>query len=236
MSNGTIAPYLLQRPVGYDILRRLFIEEPTPELLHFLQRQDLAELVPHIDDAAFTQAVSQVRGALDHPRFARGEAAFENLHWDFTRLFIGPETPPAPPWESVYVSRDKLLFQRCTNEVKRLYRRHGFMMSDDEAEAADHIGFELDFLYRQSVALAEMALNGAPPEQLIQSLQEQLDFLQQHPLAFAAPFCRNIQTHAQTTFYRGVGRLLPLFLAYDEQRLGTLIGADSGRLQRLQTI
>lgn len=44
MTSHQFPEYLIQRTVGYDLLRRLLIEEPTPALLNFLQQQDLATL------------------------------------------------------------------------------------------------------------------------------------------------------------------------------------------------
>lgn len=225
MSCPDTRDYLIQRHVGYDILRRLLIEEPTPELLNFLREQDIASLFPIISDAQSTDAFAMLQRALAMAIFTCGEPLFEDLHWDFTRLFIGPEAPLAPPWESVYVSKDKLLFQHCTHEVKRIYQSSGLLKNEDEGEAADHIGYELDYLYQQSRNVAENMINGASFNDAKPFLHLQLTFLQQHILAFVDDFCLNIQTHSQTEFYRGIALLLPLFLKLDAQRLSDVIEA-----------
>ncbi len=95
-------------------------------------------------------ALDAMQDDLNTRMLKRGASDFEALHWDFTRLFIGPESPPAPPWESVYVSRDKLLFQESTLNVKTFYQQNGFHLPETEYEAADHIGYELDFLWKLS--------------------------------------------------------------------------------------
>lgn len=219
MNTSDVHDYLTQRPMGYDVLRRLLIEEPTPELLNFLREQDLESLFPPVADAEFNAALTMIENALSQSAFTAGDAAFEDLHWDFTRLFIGPETPPAPPWESVYVSKDKLLFQHCTREVKAVYQSFGWMMEEGENEAADHIGYELDFMFQQSQSVAEDLHRGVSLNGAVARLRAQCDFLSQHLLAFCDEFCQNVQTHAQTDFYRGVALLLPPFLKHDVRRL-----------------
>lgn len=224
--------YLIQRNVGYDIFRRLLIEEPTPELLNFLREQDIASLFPILSDTESTDAFAMIKRALAMAIFTSGEPLFEDLHWDFTRLFIGPEAPLAPPWESVYVSKDKLLFQHCTHEVKRIYQSSGLRMNDDEGEAADHIGYELDYLYQQSYNVAENITNGTSFKDAKPLLQMQLTFLQKHILAFVDDFCLNIRTHSQTEFYRGIALLLPQFLKLDAQRLSDVIEAATMQPQK----
>lgn len=224
MTRMTDADYLYFREFSYDLFRRLFMEEPTPELIQFLQQQDLFSLFPYLqDDPQFTDAAENISGYLASSRFMAGEEAFENLHWDFTRLFIGPEKPPAPPWESVYVSRDRLLFQRCTHEVNEIYKRNGFVLGDGESEAADHIGFELDFLYRQSGLTLSLFTDPANERELTELLKQQLDFLQQHLLAFSDAFSQNVRQHAETVFYRNFSVILSLFLNVDQQQLQRLI-------------
>ncbi len=215
--------YLYFRQFTYDLLRRLFMTEPTPQLLQLLQQQSLSELFCNESlPQALTDAAMAMDDALSDNAFIQGSAAFENLHWDFTRLFIGPEKPPAPPWESSYVSRDKLLFQRCTNEVKQCYADAGFELKGPYLEAADHIGYELDFLWRLTTRLVN-ALEQFNVAEIQQQLQEQQQFLQAHLLRFAQAFSDLVQTHAQTSFYQAAGSLLGQFLQLEQHRLPQVI-------------
>lgn len=72
---------------------------------------------------------------------------YENLHWDYTRMFIGPLALPAPPWESVYVRKDQLLFQEIMVAVQRKYEESSFVLCDQNMEAEDHVDIELDFMF-----------------------------------------------------------------------------------------
>lgn len=214
--------YFYARRYAYDLLRRLFLEEPTVELLSWLQQEDNLTLFPNVENSvALSNALKEMNDSLAGHTFSEDEAGFDDIHWDFTRLFIGPEAPPAPPWESVYVSRDKLLFQQSTLDVKQFYEKHGFELEGSEREAADHIGFELDFLYHlseQSAGLLEK--DGIDSVNFMESLRTQKTFLQRHPLAFIDAFSRNVYNHAETPFYRALSTVLQQFLQQDERQLG----------------
>lgn len=217
MNENTNTDDFYARQYAYDLFRRLFMEEPTEALINHLKHHQGFALFP--DDGsipALSEAITELNLYLESREFQQGQEAFENLHWDFTRLFIGPETPPAPPWESVYVSRDKLLFQQSTQDVKQFYQQHGFKLGGNDLEAADHIGYELDFLYHLSTQSVE-SMNDESV--LVPLLQAQLTFLQQHTLAFSTPFTRNVYNHAETQFYKALSTLLHHFLQQDAQFL-----------------
>lgn len=220
MTTTANTDYIYFREFGYDLFRRLFMEEPTPELLRFLQQHDLVALFPDLHrNSDFIHAAESINHYLHSQQFVAGSDIFENLHWDFTRLFIGPEKLPAPPWESVYVSRDKLLFQHCTNEVKRTYEENGFFLDEEDIEAADHIGFELDFLYHLSALTISLFEQHNADRKLLEIMNLQHNFLQQHLLAFSAQFSENVQLNAETPFYRYFGLILQLFLTADKRQL-----------------
>ena len=207
--------YFYARQYAYDLLRRIFIEEPSVALMHFLQKDKILKSFPFADQSdAMQAAIKQMGSYLKKSSFKAGEDKFEDLHWDYTRLFIGPEAPPAPPWESVYISRDKLLFQENTNRVKRFYEACGFKLENSEHEAADHIGFELDFMYHMST----QTLASFENTQVFKTLLEQQNgFLKQHLLAFSNAFSGNIAEHASTDFYRAAAVILQEFLVHDQQ-------------------
>ncbi|WP_082683114.1 TorD/DmsD family molecular chaperone [Entomohabitans teleogrylli] len=205
------------------------MEEPTPALLNYLKQQQPLRLLQHPENApAVNDALAEIELFLAQREFRAGEADFEDLHWDYTRLFIGPEAPPAPPWESVYVSRDKLLFQQSTHQVKQYYENYGFTLPGSEIEAADHIGFEMDFLYHlseQTVARLEAATDEDADFQALLHVQQ--TFLQRHLLAFVTPFSRNVYNHAQSGFYRALSTVLEHFAHQDAQRLARESGIQA---------
>ncbi|EMJ7518774.1 molecular chaperone TorD family protein [Providencia rettgeri] len=224
MNNISTFDYLYARQFAYDVLRRLLIEEPTPELLNYLDNTGLA-LFP-CDEAlpAMKNAIEEMGKDLQSRTLQANADSFEDLHWDFTRLFIGPEAPPAAPWESTYVSRDKLLFQENTLAVKTFYQKYGFQLPEGDMEAADHIGFELDFMWNLSQRIVAIVdVGNELGEDAKKLLLGSSAFLDTHLLAFITPFCRAMHNHAETLFYRQLSSLLELFLRNDLKRINELV-------------
>ncbi len=128
--------------------------------------------------------------------------AFEEVKADYTRLFIGLSDVLAPPWESVYLSREHLLFQEQTLQVRTWYARFGLEAEKLHSEPDDHIGLELSFLAH----LAKLSLDGLDQkdgESFKRLIDAQRDFLLEHPLKWVPAWCRLVQEHGQTDLYRG---------------------------------
>ena len=93
------------------------------------------------DAAACVQALS-----------GRGEQAgrdpVELASTEFTRLFIGPPSPAAAPWESFYRSESEnpVGFGAATFEMRDLLRAAGLEVGNENNQYEDHIGLELLFL------------------------------------------------------------------------------------------
>ncbi len=66
--------------------------------------------------------------------------------YDFNKLFIGPDTLLAPPYESCYGYSDKTLMQNTTLRVRKAYLEAGLEVINKNHEADDFIAYELDFL------------------------------------------------------------------------------------------
>ena len=81
---------------------------------------------------------------------------------DFTRLFIGPPSPAAAPWESFYRSNSEnpVGFGQATFEMRDLLRGAGLEVSNENNQYEDHIGLELLFLSELCLRRAD---NGESP-------------------------------------------------------------------------
>ena len=110
---------LYARQYAYDILRRFFVEEPTKEYLKPFVQKNMIDLFPFKEDSAEIQeGINDIKQFLATHDVVNIERHFEDLHWDYTRMFVGPFELPAPPWESTYVRKDGLLFQGTTMNVR----------------------------------------------------------------------------------------------------------------------
>lgn len=204
---------LESRLFAYELLRMVYRQEPESWFARALAQRDLIQYFPYRDDSSEIQrGVRLVRNYLADPRNAT-EEAYERLHWDYHRLFVGPCKLPAPPWESAYRIRERQPLPTETLAVRRRYLSYG-VTSTGSAEPEDHIGMELDFMCQTTHAALRHAERGerAP---LMAVLRDQLDFLEQHLLTWVPQFTMDVMRCAQTDFYKGMAQVLNGFLAYD---------------------
>nr|WP_295975433.1 molecular chaperone TorD family protein [uncultured Bacillus sp.] len=229
MPMSVVSELLLAREYAYDILRRIFIEEPSREYLAFFIGQKMYAEFPFLNDSEGMQ-----KGAADIQVYCRefdpvnNEMDFENLHWDYTRMFVGPFELASPPWESVYVRNDRQLFQQTTMDVRKVFQKYGFAASSNYREAEDHIGLELDFMFHLNQLCLQLADKEDPESirELRELLAEQQQFLHRHLLIFVPEFAGNVVEHSETLFYRGSAKLLEHFLQMDSEVLKELLNIE----------
>jgi TorA maturation chaperone TorD len=128
------------------------------------------------------------------------------LQKDYERLFLGPGSPIAPPYESVYRTPERLLFDTPTFEVRAAYRSVGLMAPRFNREPDDHLGLEFSFL---AVVCSRGldALENRDRAGLDEALAIQRRFLSEHLLLWAEQFLGSLEANAKTAFYQGVGAL-----------------------------
>lgn len=226
LSVHDIKEILFARLYAYDILRRFFIEEPSQQYLKHFVNQKMVEHFPFVEDSSMIrEGVEDVKEYLQQFDIAYKRSHFEDLHWDYTRMMIGPFKLEAPPWESVYVQKDKLLFNKCTLEVRKEYEKFGFELERLNIEAEDHIGLELDFMFHLNQICFQLVEEQGDfvTEDVKMLLKEQEKFLKNHLLKFVSTFSRKMITHAETQFYRGMAKILEGFLQMDSKVLKELL-------------
>lgn len=224
-----LSDILFAREYAYDILRRFFIEEPSQEYLNYFVQQKMFEQFPFIDDSAGIQeGVNDMKQYLKEFDVVNNQAHFDDLHWDYTRMLIGPFELSAPPWESVYIRKDRLLFQKSTMDVRKAYENFGFEVSDFNLEADDHIGLELDFIYHLNKLCIQSAEEKSSHslKEINYLLKEQQKFLNNHLLVFVSDFTNNVIENADTKFYVGMAKILNHFLQMDSEVLNELLKID----------
>ena len=133
---------------------------------------------------------------------ALGQSLFESDDWleplqvEHTRLFVNAiPTVIAPPYGSVYLSADGMLYGPSAERARAFYREQGFDLVG-EADIPDHISFELEFL----ALLAEEGKNDA----------EEL-FLAQHFRPWFPKFQARILQEGRHPFYGVLVNLIDFF-------------------------
>ena len=128
----------------------------------------------------------------------------ETLPQAWQRLFIGPYALPSPPWGSVWLDRENVLFGDSTLALRQWMRDNGIQFALQQNEPEDHFGSLL-------LLTAWLAENGRHTE------CEQL--LAWHLLPWSARFLDIFIEKADHPFYQGLGKLARLTLAQWQSQL-----------------
>ncbi|MDS9472713.1 molecular chaperone [Sporosarcina pasteurii] len=222
--------YILRaRQFIYDILARFFVEEPSKEYLTYFVENELVNIFPFVEESkGIEEAIEDIKAYLKEHDVIHNDDDYENLHWDYTKMFIGPLELTAPPWESVYVRKDRLLFQENTVAVQRKYEEFGFVIRDQNLEAEDHVGFELNFMFHLNELCIETIEKAEPHaiSYLSYLIDQQEKFLENHLLAFIPAFSEKVIENADTQFFKGMAKLLDAYLKLDQAILREIAKLD----------
>lgn len=224
----SIAIILANRHYLYKLLQRVFADEPNQELMEIVvaeHTKEALQLVLEDDDPRFAPYFD----LFDQIKTELAEDAvnvLENLKSEYTKLLIGPGTLPAPPWESVYISKENTLFQESTLKVRRTYLEYNFLPTNYPREADDHLALELDFMAH----LADLAQENFQADRLEETekvLFDQQRFLKEHLLVWIGDFAQKIQKSKTNYFYPQMATLTDKILQLDafvlEEVLKTII-------------
>ncbi|WP_318389392.1 Tat proofreading chaperone DmsD [Enterobacter sp.] len=129
---------------------------------------------------------------------AFADGSDEPLSDAWQRLFIGPWALPAPPWGSVWLDRESVLFGDSTLALRQWMRENSIVFETGQNEPEDHFGTLL-------------MLTAWLMEQSRYRECEQL--LAWHLLPLAGRFLTVFNEHAGHPFYRALGELTRLTLA-----------------------
>ncbi|XWX61696.1 molecular chaperone TorD family protein [Desulfitobacterium sp. AusDCA] len=209
-----LKPLIELRMFAYGVLNRIFLEEPTRSFLQSLKADHFLEFFPFQDEhPLIKQGIAVADQSLTDLDLER----YEKIRWDYTRLFIGPHKIPTPPWESVYLNKERLIFQEETLNVRRAYLKYCLAPKNIGQEADDHLGYELDFMYQ----LCQLSLKNN--EFIGSVLNDQKDFLENHILKWVPLICKDIFAHAKTDFYKGMAICLEGFIEIDKKAVNELM-------------
>lgn len=123
-------------------------------------------------------------------------ASEEPLHIAWQRLFIGPNALPAPPWGSVYLDRESVLFGESTLTLRRWMQRNQICGQTEGREPEDHFGLLL-------LLIAWLAES---------QLQRVAELLEEHLLPWSSRYLILMIQKAEHPFYQGIAELALLTL------------------------
>ncbi|MDO5050098.1 MAG: molecular chaperone TorD family protein, partial [Actinomycetaceae bacterium] len=188
------------------VLSHMYLAAPTEELRAALYSKEMLSDWP-LRDADSKQGVFTLQKS-------KPETA-EELKRDHLYLFKGIGKPLAEPHESPYLSREGLVFDEQTFQVREYYRRYGFQAPNFNREPDDHIGLEIAFIanladrYSREVESDEGAAE--------QTLGDIRTFLDEHLNQFAPDVIERIRKNANTAAYKALAEFTLGFLSAAEE-------------------
>lgn len=184
----------------YDLLANLYLSPPDDDTLTRLKHPGFTSDWPLARDQADVEAgLSRLSRALPQVTAAQ-------LQDEFHRLFgtLGPAA--APPWQSVYLDRERVVMGEETLRIRELFARYGLAFVHRNRLPDDHLGLELQFLSvlagRTAEALARGDCDAVRP--LLEGMQECLD---NHLLRWLDQFVARAEAASPTGVYAGLSRL-----------------------------
>lgn len=192
------------KAVVYKVLGRLFLERPNRELVEQILKEKLFEDFPvEAENPFFKNGTSLLKIWSEEHQKDDPALIAANLAQDFDRLFVGPGHLLAPPWESVYLSQEKLMFGEETLAVRAFYARHGLQFVRKNKEPDDHLGLELIFLGELNTKAAQAAAENKK-EDLEYLNSEQKKFITEHLLRWLPALRQDIQQNAKSRYFKGL--------------------------------
>jgi TorA maturation chaperone TorD len=211
---------LLGQSLVLGLLGKLLYTYPEPSMLGTVLDDELYAEIPFGDaQADVISGLSSVRAWFQENMQSGEDELLEGLRADYTRLFVGPGRVLAPPWESVYFSKERLTFQEQTLQVRQCYARFGLQCEKLYNEPDDHIGLELAFTAHLS-SLAAQAIERVDQKALADIFDAQRSFLSEHLLTWAAGWCAHVLQESRTGFYPGIALMVRGVLAELADNLG----------------
>ncbi len=204
----------------FGLLGKAFYQYPERAWLQSLIDGDVFAEAPFAGDQPQVSAgLALLRQWSEAHRAGIAQSAFDDICADYTRLFIGPGKVLTPPWESVYFSEERLMFQAQTLQVRDWYRQYGLQADKLHHEPDDHIGLELEFVAHLAKS-GLVALEQNDDAALQHALDAQRNFLSEHLLRWALKWCDQVQAQARMDFYRGIAQLTQGALVQSAEMLG----------------
>jgi len=178
----------------------MILYEPVEECITEFWRNGILKKLPVTSrNPRFIEAAAQLRESCDDP-----STCLESLRGDYLKLFTGAGTMLAPPYESVFLSDEKLMFDKQTQDVRKFYHTYGWQSRLEGKVPDDHLGIELLFIN----LLVDKYLSLEDEACRREMRNEMLRFIEGHPLKWIGMWHGEVEEHSGTKCYRGISRLL----------------------------
>ncbi len=174
----------------FKLMGALLYNEPSEQAINTLRDEELfAEILYAGENGLVKEGQKLLANWL---KSAPANELTDNARTDYMRLLVGAGKVLAPPWGSVYLDEDKLLFNVDTLKVRNFYQKYGVELKKKYSEPDDHIGLELEFL-------ANLSEKG--------EVEAMKSFINDFMFPWIFNWNDDVQAHAQTDYYKGLANL-----------------------------
>jgi putative dimethyl sulfoxide reductase chaperone len=197
-----LQPLLLSRKNFYQLLHFLFLMPASNKgFFDFREHGNLRELEEIHDGGKILSdffnhlSIEQIKKERD----------------EYQRLFLGPGPLAAPPWESYYRSKEHLLFEEWTYQVRERYHQYGLQYVKENNEPDDHLLLELEFM----IFLTDLCLQESENTKLLDLITSQIQFLEKHLTIWLPYFCERVIENTNSQLFLGAAMVLEDFINFD---------------------
>lgn len=206
-----------QRSRMYLFLARIYRDEVDEEFLNQI-RSSLQAM--DFKDPEIAAGYDELKSFIE--QFPINPQTVAELAADYAGLFLGIARNPAHPYESVYLSKEKIAMRQRCLEVAAQYHQEGLVKTEGNHEPADHVAAELEFmsfLCRKTLQALDRSDSGEVSRLVV--VQDQ--FMTVHLGAWLKSFCDSIVGGtAKLDFYRALAKLTRRFLEVEKRYLPRL--------------
>jgi TorA maturation chaperone TorD len=195
----------------YGLFAAIFSLLPDRQFLEGFLGDDVQHFLNaccELESAGFKPGVDRLNGYRAIVDTSPAGKVLEDLAIDRTGILRGTAHKDLkPPYEGLYRGRknvgDSLL------KIKRFYRMSGLVPEDSVTEPPDYLSVELDFMKQLCLRERDQWLSR---EETHETLAHQEAFLREHLGRWVKDFCRAVEAHARTDFYKGFAMILDAFI------------------------
>lgn len=121
---------------------------------------------------------------------------------DFCQMFLGDTKVGAPPYASVYLSSEQLMYQEPHDAMAKILTDAGMQIDPEFKEPADHIAIQLDYLGNLIMREGDTS-------------SEQRQFIEQQLMSWLPLWLEASEKKSCNDFYLGFIELLSAYLKLD---------------------
>lgn len=218
MNEETMDLLLTNRSFLYALVARAYAEEIDGDFTQIFTSSHAREEVCLVETDSSASIVSLYDELVQK---LTCDDAIKKIAAEYVRVFVGPGTLRAEPWETVQLTGKRALFQSGVLEVRDAYRAAGFQPVRVREVPDDFIGMELDFMAKMSArAHEEFACGNA---QWQETLRQSNEFLQNHLLRWIDKLSSAIKREYGDVFYAAFTEFTELITMRDAQVVAQLL-------------